>query len=247
MSEHPSAGSDPEGTFERHRVPGALAVRRIGQLSDRKQRYVEHRAEGHPPTKAAILAGLSPASARVMARRWEEDPAVVEAVGAAQEEAGTRVGVHPTDVLRELMTLAFSTMDDYEVDEDGRVTLAEDAPASALRALKSVKRRVSYDEQGNETITTEIVLWDKVQSLKLLGEHLGMWLKRLRVEDDGEARAALQALRQMMVKAAGRAVEHGAEEAAVAAFEQASDEARLRENGGVEAFRALAQRLAAGG
>lgn len=199
----------------------ALVARSALALTDRMSRYVELRAKGIPPVKAGLGAGLAPSNVHATVRKWEEDQRIIEAVVEAQQIAGIEVQVAPADILRELMILAFSTIDDYVIDEaSGRVSLAEDAPPSAMRAVQAVERRVTYTsgDEPSTTITTKIKLWDKPQALRMFGDHFAMWLKRVRIEDDGETRAALQELRKYMGKVVDRGKEHADEDARLAAF-----------------------------
>ena len=78
--------------------------------------------------------------------------------------------------------MAFSNIEHYVVDADGYLALAEGAPKDAMRAVSSVKRKMTVKEFGKSTITeyeVEFKLWDKPGTLKLAGRHVGLFPDRL--------------------------------------------------------------------
>jgi hypothetical protein len=233
-----------------NRAPGAVqpgTAVMAQRMPDRMARYVEHRAKGAAKIEAGLLAGCSPASVRHTVMKWERDARVIEALATVQEEAGMEARTHPADVLRELAILAFSTLDDYEIDAYGNVSPAEDAPPYVMRAVQSIKRRriVSYDVDGEERIEykTDLTLWDKVKALRMLGEHMGMWLKRLQIEESGEVKAALASMQGIMQQALKRQQAHQTEEAEIARFQQLADAAAtvVSSSQPIEAMKALAE------
>jgi len=207
---------------ETERAPGAVAVVARPRWTNKKVQYVEERAAnpGLSPVKAAILVGFSPAEAKRISTQWEDDPAVAEAIAAACEERGVRRGVAPEDILRELMLIAFSSLDDLVID-DGNVWAGPEAPAHAIRTVSAIKKKTTVNAAtGDVTTTTEVRLWDKMAALKLLGEHLGMWLKRVRIEDDEKTRATLDAMKQAMDAVNTRLARDAAEDARIAQFQR---------------------------
>jgi hypothetical protein len=245
MSDSPAQDALDEG-----RVPGAVsAVARRTRLTDRQARYVEARGDGKSQIEAALYAGLTPSHARQTASKWESDDVIADAIAEAQRAHGMEAKTTPADVIRELAIVAFSSLDDYAWDEHG-IEPDPDAPPHVMRAVQSVKKRVKYERQGEATVpvvTWEFKLWDKMGALRMLGDYLGMWIKRIRVEDDDEAKATLLAMRRVMDRVAIRAESHAAEEAAIARFQQAE----LAEAGAVvassarpmETLKALSRRI----
>jgi phage terminase small subunit len=240
------AGIVPAVALDEGRAPGAVAAVARPPLTDRQHRYIEARAEGHPRHKAGILAGLSPGQARTLTEKWDEDPRIIAAIADAQEFAGTKVGVSPVDVIRELMVIAFATHDDYVID-GGDVRLAEDAPRSAMRAIKTRKKKVTYTEGGDEVVTVEIVLHDKIAALKMLGDHLSMWMKRLQINQDDDVKAALSSMRKAVEQVTARTQSYREEERRQAEFEmQRIAEASVAVAASpqpLSALRALAERV----
>nr|MDQ3830961.1 hypothetical protein [Candidatus Tectomicrobia bacterium] len=82
----------------------------------------------------------------------------------------------------ELAVLGFSSVEHYEVTDDGRLTLAPDAPKHAMRAIASVKHKVRTIPRGPGKSPiiehdVEFRLWDKNQALTNLGKHTGVLLE----------------------------------------------------------------------
>lgn len=124
---------------------------------------------------AAIEAGFSPRSAHVKGHMLLKKPDVLAAIAAAQTKLQVRTEITQDRVLAELALLAFSSVDHYEIDDFGKVTLAKDAPAGAIRAVASIKYRVTTDDEGRVERTTELKLWDKPGPLKTAGKHVGLF------------------------------------------------------------------------
>ena len=94
------------------------------------------------------------------------------AIAAASTEIAAKAGVDAERVERELAHVAFSNINDYEIDALGNVKLADGAPRDAMRAVSSIKRRVESDKDGKTVVSTELRLWDKPVALGMLGKHL---------------------------------------------------------------------------
>lgn len=85
-------------------------------------------------------------------------------------------------MLAEVGLLAFSDVTHYRVTDAGAVVLASGAPEGALRALQSIKRRITTRGRGKQTEIireVEIRLWDKPGPLKLAGQHVGLFTDKL--------------------------------------------------------------------
>lgn len=85
-------------------------------------------------------------------------------------------------MLTETALLAFSDVTHYAVDDKGDVTLSKDAPKGAMRALQSIKRRITTRGTGKDVEVTrevELRLWDKPGPLKLAGQHVGLFANKV--------------------------------------------------------------------
>jgi phage terminase small subunit len=125
-------------------------------------------------TRAALDAGYSPKTAHIIGFENLRKPKIQAALEAAIEARMERLHMTQDDVLTELALLGKSSIEHYVIDDMGNLTLAEGAPEGAMRAVTSVKRRITTDSEGNMTVHVEFRLWDKVGSLHLMARHLGM-------------------------------------------------------------------------
>jgi hypothetical protein len=86
-----------------------------------------------------------------------------------------RVEITKEQWLREQAIVAFSSIDDYDVDDRGRLVLTSpDLPACLKRAVSSVKRSVV--RKGGDVVetTVEIRLWPQMDALGQIGRHTGL-------------------------------------------------------------------------
>jgi hypothetical protein len=97
------------------------------------------------------------------------------------DERSHRVGMTADEVLLELKAIGLSRVDHYEMgDPKQPVVVKEGAPADAIAAVSSVKRRVrrvlgKEGEPGEEIEDVEFKLWSKPEALKLAGQHLKLF------------------------------------------------------------------------
>lgn len=156
--------------------------RRPGGLLRKQTRFVEEYVVDLNATQAAIRAGHSKRTAGSIGSENLKKPEIAAAIEAALAARSARTGITQDRVLRELEALAFSSVDHYRVSAAGEVTLASGAPAHAMQAVQSIKRRVTTRGTGARTETVrevEIRLWDKPGPLKLAGQHLGLFTDRI--------------------------------------------------------------------
>jgi len=181
-------------------------------LTDRQSRFVDEYLVDLNATKAAIRSGYSAKTAASQGERLLRNVEVAGAIEKRKVERSAATGITQERVLRELAVLAFSDVTHYQVDENGRVTLAEGAPEGALRAISSIKHKTrSYGDGDDTTIEheVEVKLWDKTPNLKLAGRHVATpgFFEKLEVTGkDGkdlvppEASEALAALAAIGIK-----------------------------------------------
>lgn len=157
-------------------------------LTPKQIRFVQEYLLDLNGKQAAIRAGYSAKTAEVQASRLLRNAQVAQAVAEAQAKRAKEVGVEQNRVLEELAVVGFSSVQHYTVDDNGDVQLAEGVPASAWRALSSIKRKVTVRGSGEEaTITREVELrlWDKPATIRMCGQHLGMFVERVGGPDGG--------------------------------------------------------------
>jgi phage terminase small subunit len=159
-----------------------------GALTARQMRFVEEYLIDLNGTKAAIRAGYSKMTARIIASQNLKKRNIATAIAKAQQARSERTGITQDRVLLELERLAFSNIDHYLVDDAGHVALSTDAPPHAMSAVSKLKSKVSHKAFGaNEVDETEveIALWDKPSMLKLAGRHVGLFLDRIELTVKG--------------------------------------------------------------
>lgn len=147
-------------------------------------------------TRAAIRAGYSKKTARVQGSRLLTNAAIRAAIEKGQARVEAKADITQERVLAELALLAFSDVTHYIADDAGNVTLAAEAPAGAMRALQSIKRRITSTGSGEQARTTtevEVKLWDKPGPLKLAGRHVGLFPDKVEVtgKDGGPVEATV--------------------------------------------------------
>ena len=143
-------------------------------MNPKQQRFVEEYLVDLNATQAAIRAGYSKKTARGQASDLLTNPDIAAAIEEGRKALQERTHFTQDRILRELAALALSNVAHFEIDAFGEVTLTDDAPAGAMAAVASIKKRIKTDEAGNTIgVETEIKLWDKPASIRMAGQHLG--------------------------------------------------------------------------
>lgn len=145
-----------------------------GSLNARQQRFVDQYLIDLNATQAAIRAGYSARTAEQQGPRLLGNVGVLRAIASGKEARAKVTGITAERVLAELEAMAFSDHTHYIVDDDGGLALAPGAPATAHRAISSVKHRIHRDKDGGITRDIEFRLWDKPGAVKLAGRHVGV-------------------------------------------------------------------------
>jgi phage terminase small subunit len=150
-------------------------------MTPKQERFVQEYLIDLNATQAAVRAGYSAKTAEQIAYENLRKPEIAAAIQKAQEARAVRTGITQDRVLTELELLAFSDLTHFTVDDNGDVKLISDAPAGAMRALQSIKRRIMTKGSGFQKEVTrevEIRLWDKPGMLKLAGQHVGLLVEK---------------------------------------------------------------------
>jgi phage terminase small subunit len=150
------------------------AVTRHSSVTEQQLRFAEEYLVDLDGKAAAIRAGCASGSAAVQANRLLNNVSVATVISNMLELRSERTQFTQDQVLRELAQLGMSNIINYRIDDDGNVSVAEGADSECMKAVKSVKRTLKYDKDGNKIIETEVQLWDKVSALKMMAKHLGM-------------------------------------------------------------------------
>lgn len=136
--------------------------------------------------QAALGAGYSDKTALTASRKLLARPEIKAYVEAAIEARAARLALRADRMLAELKAVALSSLDHYEIDEQGRVCVKDGAPPEAMAAVSQVRRHVRVLPDGSTEVRTEIKLWDKPAALALALKHLGQLVDRVDVTSQGE-------------------------------------------------------------
>lgn len=160
------------------------------RLTARENDFIDQYIILNDGTKAAIAAKYSHKTARSAACRLLTNVYIREEIDKRRRKLAEKTEITQEKIIRELALLAFSNIDHYKIDKEGKLVLADGAPEGAMRAVSSVKTRIEYSIRNGggkskdtvkkpKSIYVEFKLWDKPGPLKLLGEHVGMFLKKM--------------------------------------------------------------------
>lgn len=159
----------------------------MADLAPRQERFVEEYLIDLNATQAAIRAGYSPRSADVEGSRLLSNAKVAEAVARAKAARSARIGLTQDRVLEELAAIAFARMPEFAEWGGGdqmvlksSTDLTEHQAAAIVQVVESEKFVKSMD-RGESLWSRErsIKLHDKVSTLKLVGQHLGMFADKM--------------------------------------------------------------------
>ncbi len=155
----------------------AARAAKVGRLTAMQAAFVvAYCGNGGDATRAAKEAGAIPSSAAVTASKWLRLTKIQDAIARGKRDLVVRTRFTGDRVLRELKTMAFSSVEHYQVNaETGRLELAPGAPRDAMRAVASVKYKTETDKAGTVTRSVEFRLWDKPGTIKMAGKHVGLF------------------------------------------------------------------------
>jgi phage terminase small subunit len=176
-------------------------------LTPKQQRFVEEYLVDLNATQAAIRAGYSAKTADAIGRENLGKPLIAAAVEVEKAKRAERTEITADRVLEELSLLAFSNIDHYRINPDDTVAIAPGAPAAAIRAVASIKRRIIPQKSGLLPIKeVEIRLWDKPGPLKLAGQHVGILKDKSEHSVEVKVKKEVSALTDAQLKARAAAL-----------------------------------------
>jgi phage terminase small subunit len=159
----------------------------MSELTAKQQRFVEAYLANPNGARAAIAAGYSAKTARVIASENLRKPAIAAALAEAQRRRKEREQGLIERVREELAGMAFSNIKDI-LDEDKRVIEPSAWPARLRGMIHYEKREtIRHTRDGRtEHLMTKIrvKMPRKLKALEMLGKSLGMFSPRRR-EDRG--------------------------------------------------------------
>lgn len=143
-------------------------------LTPKQQAFCKEYIVDLNAAQAAVRAGYSPNTANREGSRLLSNVDIQSEVQRLMKERSDRLAITADQVLRELAIISFSDPTRYTMDPQTGALSVDTACPEVWRAVSSVKRKVRTTPGGTE-VEAEFRLWPKVESLKLLGQHLGMF------------------------------------------------------------------------
>lgn len=173
----------------------------MAELNPRQARFVEEYLIDLNATQAAIRSGYSARSAEVQGSRLLSNANVADAVARAKAERSARIGLTQDRVVEELVAIGFARMPEYVEWGTGaqmvlkRSDSLDDRQAAAVAQVTESEKFVKTIGEGEQLMSRErsIKLHDKVSTLKLLGQHIGMFPDRHEISGPGGTEIQIKA------------------------------------------------------
>ncbi|MGC2415257.1 MAG: terminase small subunit [Stellaceae bacterium] len=151
-------------------------------LTAKQQRFVEAYAANPNGAQAAIRAGYSARTARVIASENLRKPEIAAAINKATERRQARESIWIERLREELAKIAFADATGI-FDEDGRIREPSQWPDELKRVVNYSKwERVRRNRNGDETARVvtrlKVQILGRLKALQMLGESLGMFPRR---------------------------------------------------------------------
>lgn len=163
-------------------------------MTPKQKMFVQEYLIDLDQTKAAIRAGFSAATAAQIGHALVGLPAVANAISLARARRAARLEVKADRVLEELCKIAFADRAGIAQVKNGRVKVAD--TASLNDDQRAALAEVSQGKNG-----ISVKLENKLEALKLIGQHLGMFPNK--VEHGGRIGTYQLTDEQLAVIAAG--------------------------------------------
>ena len=144
----------------------------MAKLTVKQRLFVDEYLIDKKQGEAAIRAGYSAKNADSIAARLVKKSQVKQAIDEALAIQSRRTGITADRVLQELAKLAFiNPTDVINLDE---ATIRGEANRDDTAAIQSVRVKRIPTECG-DIVEREVKVYNKVDALKSLGQHLGMF------------------------------------------------------------------------
>ena len=153
-------------TSKRAKAGGVAESKALIVLQTKRDLFVSGYVATHNATQSAIDAGFSARSARTEGWRLLKDADIRAQIQEKTQEIIEANEINAGRIMRELASVGFSRIDDYDFDPDGMVKVKEGRPAHVIGAVSSVKIKPTE---------VEFKLWPKTRALEMMGKQIGMF------------------------------------------------------------------------
>lgn len=167
----------------------------MAKLNDRQRQFCREYLIDLNATQAAIRAGYSEKYANTNASKLLQNTTINNYLQELKNERSQRTEITADLVLEELAAIATADITNYvnvtrDHDRDGFLTVEVTETA---KLTPKQRKAIASIKQGRNGI--EVKLFDKVSTLKLLGDHLGMWLPPIDQVEETESDGFIEALK----------------------------------------------------
>lgn len=149
------------------------------ELTDKQDRFIDCYLIHFNPERAAREAGFSPWKARVVGYKLLREPKIREIIDERKKEYKERYTDLQDRVLSAWNTIAFANPKDL-FEEDGKLKPMSEIPEDLFFAINSIDTEKKFEGRGQdqeEIEVTKVRLEKKLEALRDLGKHLGMFEK----------------------------------------------------------------------
>lgn len=154
----------------------------IDKLTEKQKKFCEEYVIDFNGTQAAIRAGYSKKTSNVTSSENLAKPNIQSYIQKLIKDREKRTEINADMVVKELAKIAFFDIRKI-FHQDGGLVNPCDLDDDTSCVISGIKARDVKSGEDIETIV-EYKLNDKIKSLELLGKHLGMFDKTIKIEDE---------------------------------------------------------------
>lgn len=161
----------------------------MAKLPKKQERFVDEYLIDLNQTQAAIRAGYSAKSASEIGYQLLQKTSVSEEIAKRMAARSVRTGINQDRVVLELARIALVNPDKVINTEDASVK--QEASVDDLACIQKVKVKIMEGDKGRSE-EREVIMYDKIRALDLLGRHLGMFKDKVEVSGMDEKKDKLR-------------------------------------------------------
>ena len=174
----------------------------MAMLTDKQMAFCEEYLVDLNATQAAIRAGYSNKNAKAQANRLLMNPEVQQEIQELKAQRSRRTEITADFVLRQLAAIASAKITDVvnvvnkpaELEDGTPATYACVVVRNTEELTEDQKAAIASIKQTRNGI--EVKMHDKVATLKLIGDHLGMFNPVKDANEEFESDGFIEALRE---------------------------------------------------
>ncbi len=149
------------------------------KLSLKQERFVEEYLVDLNATQAYIRAGYAKKFAGPNVGKLMALPEIQKAIQKGKAKLSKRTEISQDRVLEELVNVAFSNLGDYMDWNSHEATMIAKDKLSREQMAAVAEINATLNDKGS---TIKFKLHDKIRSLKILADHLGMFVQKHEID-----------------------------------------------------------------